>query len=113
MVFDKKVAIRLDFKWLGFQISDHSKSKQLATKPLFDHSKSKLVWFSDYFLFFQSELERFQESLSRCVLQCQDEVKDKVFNLLHLSKKLACFIEIKRILLITLSVYDLNESRQV
>jgi len=26
----------------------------------------------------QSELERFQESLSRCVLQCQDEVKDKV-----------------------------------
>ena len=28
--------------------------------------------------FVQSELERFQESLSRCVLQCQDEVKDKV-----------------------------------
>jgi hypothetical protein len=26
----------------------------------------------------QSELERFQDSLSRCVLQCQDEVKDKV-----------------------------------
>ena len=26
----------------------------------------------------QSELEHFQESLSRCVLQCQDEVKDKV-----------------------------------
>ena len=28
--------------------------------------------------FVQNELERFQESLSRCVLQCQDEVKDKV-----------------------------------
>merc|ERR1712020_292251 len=28
--------------------------------------------------FVQSELERFQEQLSRCVLQCQDEVKDKV-----------------------------------
>jgi len=28
--------------------------------------------------FVQSELERFQEGLSRCVLQCQDEVKDKV-----------------------------------
>ena len=26
----------------------------------------------------QAELERFQESLSRCVLQCQDDVKDKV-----------------------------------
>ncbi|XP_023347450.1 protein FAM136A [Eurytemora carolleeae] len=26
----------------------------------------------------QSELERFQEALSRCVLQCQDDVKDKV-----------------------------------
>jgi len=26
----------------------------------------------------QSELERFQETLSRCVLQCQDDVKDKV-----------------------------------
>lgn len=31
--------------------------------------------------FVQSELERFQESLSRCVLQCQDEVKDKVARL--------------------------------
>ena len=28
--------------------------------------------------FVQGELERFQETLSRCVLQCQDEVKDKV-----------------------------------
>lgn len=28
--------------------------------------------------FVQSELEQFQESLSRCVLQCQDEIKDKV-----------------------------------
>jgi len=28
--------------------------------------------------FVQQELERFQETLSRCVLQCQDEVKDKV-----------------------------------
>lgn len=28
--------------------------------------------------FVQSELEHFQESLSRCVLSCQDEVKDKV-----------------------------------
>jgi hypothetical protein len=28
--------------------------------------------------FVQNELERFQEQLSRCVLQCQDEVKDKV-----------------------------------
>jgi len=28
--------------------------------------------------FVQAELERFQETLSRCVLQCQDEVKDKV-----------------------------------
>jgi len=26
----------------------------------------------------QSELERFQEALSRCVLSCQDDVKDKV-----------------------------------
>jgi len=26
----------------------------------------------------QTELERFQETLSRCVLQCQDDVKDKV-----------------------------------
>jgi len=26
----------------------------------------------------QSELERFQDMLQRCVLQCQDEVKDKV-----------------------------------
>ncbi len=26
----------------------------------------------------QSELERFQEALSRCVLSCQDDIKDKV-----------------------------------
>jgi len=26
----------------------------------------------------QGELERFQEAISRCVLQCQDDVKDKV-----------------------------------
>lgn len=28
--------------------------------------------------FVQSELQRFQESLQRCVMSCQDEVKDKV-----------------------------------
>ncbi len=28
--------------------------------------------------FVQSELERFQEALSRCVLSCQDDIKDKV-----------------------------------
>jgi 16S rRNA U1498 N3-methylase RsmE len=28
--------------------------------------------------FVQSELERFQESLQRCVSQCQDDIKDKV-----------------------------------
>lgn len=28
--------------------------------------------------FVQSELERFQESLSRCVLQCQEEIKDQI-----------------------------------
>ena len=26
----------------------------------------------------QSELERYQESLQRCVLSCQDDIKDKV-----------------------------------
>jgi hypothetical protein len=31
----------------------------------------------------QAELERFQESLSRCVLQCQDDVKDKVSQQSH------------------------------
>ena len=29
-------------------------------------------------VFVQGELERFQESLSRCVLSCQDDIKDKV-----------------------------------
>ena len=28
--------------------------------------------------FVQSELERFQEALSRCVLGCQDDIRDKV-----------------------------------
>lgn len=28
--------------------------------------------------YLQSELDRFQESLSRCVLSCQDDIKDKV-----------------------------------
>ncbi len=60
----------------------------------------------------QSELERFQESLSRCVLQCQDEVKDKVKHLnkkyfffhffihcsLKLHNKLSCVLKIKEIL---------------
>ena len=28
--------------------------------------------------FIQTEIERFQESLSRCIMQCQEDVKDKV-----------------------------------
>ena len=28
--------------------------------------------------FLHSELERFQQSLSRCILSCQDDIKDKV-----------------------------------
>ena len=40
MVLDKMQAIFLDFKWLGFQISDTIQN--FATQPLCDHSKSRL-----------------------------------------------------------------------
>ena len=45
MVFDKMAPICLDFKWLGFRISDHiPNSDHLhATQPLFDHLKSRIV----------------------------------------------------------------------
>ena len=41
-------AICLDFKWLGLRISDPiPKSGPFATQPLFDYSKSRLVWISE------------------------------------------------------------------
>ena len=43
MVFDKMAAIRPDFKWLGFWISDPiQKSRPFETQPVLDHSKSRL-----------------------------------------------------------------------
>ena len=47
IVFNKMLAIWQDFK---FQISDfrsHSKFRPFANQPVFDHSKSRLVWNSD------------------------------------------------------------------
>ena len=46
--FDKMAAICPHFKWLGFGISDPVQSlDHFATQPVFNSSKSQLVWISD------------------------------------------------------------------